>query len=65
MPPPRFTSYQYAMTNQSYVFDRLLYRRVRIDGLGVITASLARAHETDWRRRCQRWIEAEHGDGHP
>ena len=64
MPPlPRFTSHHYPLSNQSYVFDRLLYRRVRIEGSGLIAAHLAHVHEAAWRRQCEQWRQAEHRDG--
>jgi len=64
-PPPRYTFHHYAMTDHSYVFDRLLYRRVLIQGSGGVAAILARDYEATWRERCQRWIEAEHQDSTP
>ncbi len=62
MPPPRFTYHHHAVTGSWYVYDRLLDRRVRIEGLGVKIADVAHEYEANWRRQCQRWIEAEYRD---
>jgi hypothetical protein len=63
--PPRYTFHHYAVTDRSYVFDRLLYRRVLIQGSGGVAARMARDYEADWRRHCERWIEAEHRESLP
>ncbi len=58
-PPPRFTYHHHVVTGLWYVYDRLLDRRVRIEGLGVVVADVAHEHEANWRRQCERWIEQE------
>ncbi len=66
MPPlPRFTYHHHAATGSWYVYDRLRDRTVRIEGLGVTVAHLAGDYEANWRRHCDRWIEAEHRDSLP
>ncbi len=64
-PPPRYTLHHHAATGSWYVYDRLRDRTVRIEGLGVTAATVARDEEVEWRARCQRWIEAEHRDSTP
>lgn len=59
-PAARFTYHHHAATGSWYVYDRLLDRTVRIEGLGVTAAHVAREYEAAWRARCQQWIEAEH-----
>jgi len=61
MPPlPRYTYQHHAVTGSWYVYDGLLDRTVRIENSGVAVAHLARDYEADWRRHCERWMEAEH-----
>ncbi len=64
-PPPRFTYHHHSVTGSWYVYDRLLDRRIRIEGLGVMAADIARDYEANWRRQCERWQQAEHGDRPP
>ncbi len=66
MPPPsRYTYHHHAATGSWYVYDRLRDRTMRIEGLGVTAATVARDEEVEWRRHCDRWIEAEHWDSPP
>jgi hypothetical protein len=48
-PPPRFTYHHHSVTGSWYVYDRLLDRRIRIEGLGVMAADIARDYEANWR----------------
>jgi len=59
---PRYRYHHYPTTGIWYVYDRLLARRVRIEGLGVTAAHVAREYEALWRAQRQRWIEAEDRD---
>jgi len=63
--PPRFTYHHHSVTGRWYVYDRLLDRRIRIEGLGVMAADIARDYEANWRRQCERWQQAEHRDRLP
>jgi len=63
-PTPRYIIRRDATSGHWYVVDRLLVRVPYFSLLMLSADHHARDEENRWRDCCQRWIEAEHRDGH-
>jgi hypothetical protein len=61
-PRLRYVVYQDARTYTWAVHDRLRSYTLRPRLARTAATNLARDYEADWRRQCERWIEAEHQD---
>ena len=61
-PRPRFVARSRPGSGTWAVFDDLRGYTVSRGNTAAVSTFIAHSHEATWRKRCQRWIEAEHRD---